>query len=151
MGWGGAFLAAAAGGLASASAGTFYQELVRPGWAPPGSWFGPVWTVLYVLMGGAFWWVWRVDGGSASRVAGRWYGVQLIFNGAWTWLFFVWRLGGLAFVHILVLFMLIGLTARAFYRIRPLAGWFMLPYAVWVLFAACLNFSLWRLNPDLLH
>lgn len=149
-GWGGAYLAAGIGGLASASAGSFYLELTRPGWAPPGNWFGPVWTLLYTLMGLSFWLVWRADSERAAKSPLVWHTVQLIVNSLWSWVFFVWRLGGPAFVHILVLLVLIGFTARAFARIRTPAAWLLLPYALWVMFAAVLNFSLWRLNPDLL-
>ena len=98
------FAAAAAGGFASANAGGFYGALVRPAWAPPGWLFGPVWTVLYVLMGVAAWLVWRAREAADVRGALLMYGVQLAANALWTWLFFVWRLGGPAFAEILVLF-----------------------------------------------
>src|SRR3546814_9406703 len=63
------FIAAAIGSAASIQAGPFYTQLVRPGWAPPPDIFGPVWTVLYALMGIAAWLVWRVGGFRAARAA----------------------------------------------------------------------------------
>ena len=101
------FAAAALGGFASASAGDFYRQLVRPDWAPPAWLFGPAWTVLYLLMAVSAWLVWR-DGGFRRRgVALTLFLVQLAINALWTWLFFVWRLGALAFGEIVLLWALI--------------------------------------------
>ena len=106
------FAAAAAGGFASASAGDFYRQLVRPEWAPPAWLFGPAWTVLYLLMAVAAWLVWR-DGGFRRRgVALTLFLVQLAINALWTWLFFVWRLGALAFGEIVLLWAWEGLPPR---------------------------------------
>ncbi|RME59253.1 tryptophan-rich sensory protein, partial [Candidatus Parcubacteria bacterium] len=76
--------------------------------------------------------------------------VQLVFNALWSWLFFRWHLGGWAFLEILVLWIFILATLLAFWRISPLAGVLFVPYLLWVSFAAVLNFTLWRLNPQLL-
>lgn len=145
-----AFAAAAVGAIASADAGVFYAQLVRPTWAPPGWLFAPVWTVLYALMGIAAWLVWRVHGFKESRTALALFIVQLAANALWSWLFFAWRLGGLAFAEVLLLWCLIAATVVAFRRISGLAAVLMLPYLAWVTFAAVLNFSTWRLNPGLL-
>ncbi len=145
------FVAAAIGGIASAKAGLFYRQLARPDWAPPGWLFGPVWTVLYVLMGIAAWLVWRVRGFRASRAALILFIIQLAANALWTWIFFVWRHGALAFVEILVLWGLILGTAVGFWRARPLAGVLLFPYVAWVTFASALTFAVWRLNPLLLR
>jgi tryptophan-rich sensory protein len=146
----GSFAAAAAGGVASANAGDFYQQLVRPGWAPPPWLFGPVWSVLYLLMGIAAWLVWRERGFRGARAALTLFIVQLAANALWTWLFFAWRLGALAFGEILLLWVLIAATIAAFWRVRPLAGALLLPYLLWVTFAAALTFAVWRMNPALL-
>jgi tryptophan-rich sensory protein len=146
----GSFAAAAAGGVASANAGDFYQQLVRPGWAPPPWLFGPVWSVLYLLMGIAAWLVWRERGFRGARAALTLFIVQLAANALWTWLFFAWRLGALAFGEILLLWVLIAATIAAFWRVRPLAGALLLPYLLWVTFAAALTFAVWRANPGLL-
>lgn len=144
------FIAAAIGGAASIQAGPFYADLVRPDWAPPPSIFGPVWTVLYALMGIAAWLVWRVGGFRAARSALTLFLVQLAFNALWSWLFFAWQRGALAFADILLLWALIVATLIAFWRIRALAGALLVPYLLWVSFAAALNYSVWRLNPQVL-
>lgn len=144
------FVAAGIGGAASIQAGPFYDELVRPYWAPPPSVFGPVWTVLYVLMGIAAWLVWRVGGFRAARSALTLFLVQLTLNSLWSWLFFGWHRGAWAFVDILLLWALIVATLIAFWRIRPLAGALLVPYLLWVTFASALNYAVWQLNPQIL-
>jgi len=144
------FIAAAIGAAASVEAGAFYAQLARPEWAPPGSVFGPVWTVLYALMGVAAWLAWRVGGFRAARSALLLFLAQLAVNALWSWLFFGWQLGALAFIDILLLWALIAATIAGFWRLRPLAGALLLPYLLWVSFAAALNYSVWRLNPQLL-
>jgi len=144
------FAAAAVGAFASASAGEFYRDLVRPSWAPPGWLFGPVWTVLYALMGLAAWLVWRARGFGGARNALLVFVVQLAANALWTWLFFVWRQGGLAFAEILLLLVLILATIVLFWRVSRLAAVLLFPYLLWVAFASTLTFSTWQLNPGLL-
>lgn len=144
------FMAAAVGGAASVQAGPFYTQLLRPDWAPPPAVFGPVWTVLYVLMGIAAWLVWRVGGFRAARSALTLFLVQLALNALWTWLFFAWHRGALAFADIVLLWVLILATLIAFWRVRPLAGALLVPYLLWVSFAAALNYSVWQLNPQVL-
>lgn len=109
------FAAAAIGGIASIQAASFYGELVRPEWAPPAAWFGPVWTMLYTLMGIAAWLVWRVRGFRAARAALSVFLVQLALNTLWSWLFFRWKLGALAFVEIALLWLLVVATLFAFW------------------------------------
>jgi len=144
------FAVSAVGAVASLNAGEFYAQITRPDWAPPAAVFGPVWTVLYALMGIAAWQVWRVGGFQANPLGLGLFLVQLALNGIWSWLFFAWRLGGWAFADILLLWVLIVATLIAFWRVRPVAGALLIPYLLWVSFAAVLNFSLWRLNPQLL-
>jgi tryptophan-rich sensory protein len=112
--------------------------------------FGPVWTVLYALMGIAAWLVWRNGGFGAAPTALTLFLVQLGFNALWSWLFFGWNRGAWAFADILLLWALILATLIAFWRIRPLAGVLLLPYLVWVSFAAVLNYFVWQLNPQIL-
>jgi benzodiazapine receptor len=145
-----AFSAAAVGGFASASANELYRELVRPSWAPPGWVFGPVWSVLYALMGIAAWLVWRARAFAGARRALVLFIVQLVANALWTWLFFVWRLGGAAFGEILLLWALILATMVLFWRFSKVAAALLFPYLAWVSFASALNFAIWRLNPGLL-
>lgn len=144
------FAAAAIGGVASANAGEFYQALARPAWAPPAWLFAPVWSVLYLLMGTAAWLVWRKQGFHGAGMALLLFLIQLAVNALWTWLFFVWHRGALAFIEIVILWALILATIVAFWRVRPLAGILLLPYLAWVTFAAALTYATWRLNPQLL-
>jgi benzodiazapine receptor len=144
------FSAAAIGAAASIHAGTFYAQLIRPDWAPPSWLFGPVWTVLYALMGIAAWLIWRVGGFRKSRSALIFFLAQLVFNTLWSWLFFGWYRGALAFADILLLLVLIVATLISFWRINSLAGVLLIPYILWVIFASALNYSVWQLNPQLL-
>jgi benzodiazapine receptor len=146
------FVAAAIGALASRNADSFYGELVQPEWAPPASLFGPVWSVLYLLMGIAAWLVWRERRFLQADVtlALGFFVAQLVLNSLWSWLFFAWHDGALAFADIGVLWVLIVVTLVLFWRVRRLAGVLLLPYLIWVSFAAALNFSTWRMNPGLL-
>ena len=144
------FAAAAIGAVASANAGSFYVQLTRPDWAPPPWLFAPVWTLLYTLMAVAAWLVWRAAGFKEARVALTLFVVQLAANALWTWIFFGWRQGGLAFAEIVLLLGLIIATAVSFRRHSALAAALLLPYLAWVLFATALTLSTWRLNPDLL-
>ena len=144
------FLAAAVGAAASVRAGSFYTQLVRPDWAPPPELFGPVWTVLYALMGIAAWLVWRVGGFRAARTALTLFLLQLAVNALWSWLFFAWHQGALAFADIVLLCVLVAATLIAFWRIRALAGALLIPYLAWVSFAGVLNYRVWQLNPQVL-
>ncbi len=78
------------------------------------------------------------------------FGAQLAANALWTWLFFAWARGALAFIEVIVLLMLIGATIASFSRIRRLAAWLLVPYFAWVSFATLLTWSVWRLNPGTL-
>lgn len=144
------FTAAALGAWASTSAASFYATLALPAWAPPASLFGPVWTLLYAMMAVAAWLVWRERGTAATRPALTLYLLQLGVNALWSWLFFGWRLGALAFVDILLLVMLVVATLIAFARIRALAAVMLLPYLGWITFASALNLAVWRANPGVL-
>lgn len=141
----------AIGALASVNARSFYADLVRPAWAPPGWLFGPVWSALFLAMAVAAWLIWRIPTASPSRsIALGLFVVQLGANALWSWLFFAWRLGGAALAEVLVLWLLIACTLALFWRIKPLAGLLLVPYLGWVTFAAALNHTLWRLNPTIL-
>jgi benzodiazapine receptor len=144
------FTAGGIGAVASASAGAFYKSLSQPSWAPPAWLFGPVWSVLYILIGVAAWLVWRTNGFSGASTAFRLFGAQLLANALWTWLFFVWHLGAISLAEIIVLWLLIAATVAAFWPRHRIAGLLLMPYLAWVGFASALTFSLWRLNPTVL-
>ncbi len=145
------FLTAALGALASARASQFYDALRLPQWAPPGSVFGPVWSGLYTLMAVSAWLVWRhrhkVHGSTGLLL----FGVALLPNALWSWLFFNWHQGLWALIDIGVLWFLVALTVRAFWRVRPVFGLLLVPLWGWVSFAGVLNVVLWQTNPALLN
>ncbi len=126
---------------------TWYPTLVKPSFNPPAWIFGPVWTVLYIMMGVAAYLVWR-QGTDADgvRVALAVFVVQLALNGLWSILFFGMHSPGWALVEIVVLWWAIGATIWIFWRVAPAAGVLLLPYWAWVSFATILNASLWWLN-----
>ena len=126
--------------------GEWYAALNKPALNPPNWIFGPVWTGLYILMAIAAWLVWRERGAPGRALALSAWLVQLLLNAAWSWLFFGLHRPGWAFAEIVLLFGAIVVTLVLFWRIRTLAGVLMLPYLLWVGFAAYLNFQIWSLN-----
>ncbi len=135
-------------GLASAQ-GTrdWYPTLVKPWFNPPSWVFGPVWTILYVMMGIAAYLVWRKGlEESGVKTALILFSIQLGLNGIWSLLFFGMRSPGIAFIEIVFLWCAIVATLIAFFRQSKAAGALFIPYWAWVSFAVVLNFSLWRLN-----
>ncbi|HEY4530175.1 MAG TPA: TspO/MBR family protein [Luteimonas sp.] len=143
-------IAAFLGSMASRRSEDFYGELVQPSWAPPPDVFGPVWTVLYILMAIAAWLVWRRGGFAHARTALVLFLVQLVVNALWSWLFFAWRMGAAAFVDIALMWVLVAATMAAFWRHSRLAAALLLPYLAWITFAGALNLRLWQLNPNIL-
>lgn len=144
------FSASAIGAVASIEAQSFYRQLVQPSWAPPPWIFGPVWTVLYAMMAIAAWLVWRKGGFRANSTALLLFVVQLVLNALWTWIFFAWHSGPWAFAEIVVLWVFLLATLVAFWRLRRLAGMLLIPYLVWVSFAAALTYFVWQLNTQIL-
>ena len=129
---------------------TWYPTLVKPSFNPPAWVFGPVWTVLYIMMGVAAYLVWlRGVDADGVRAALAVFVIQLALNGLWSILFFGIRQPGLALVEIIVLLVAIGATIWLFWRVVPAAGVLLLPYWAWVSFATILNASLWWLNRSL--
>jgi tryptophan-rich sensory protein len=103
-----------------------------------------VWTTLYVMMAVAAWSVWLE--GPAARPALNLFFIQLALNFAWSFLFFGWQRPGWALVEIVVLWVFVALTMRAFFKLRPAAGTMMVPYLAWISFASYLNAGIWWLN-----
>ena len=132
--------------LTSNAVATWYQDLLRPPWTPPGFVFAPVWTGLYLIMAFAAWMIWREDRAPDRRPALILFAVQFLLNIAWTPIFFGARLFALAAVEIVLLWFSVLFCILAFRRVRPLAAWIMLPYLAWVGFACLLNVSIWWLN-----
>jgi len=143
-------VAAGSAAYASRTSAEFYALLDKPAWAPPAWLFGPVWSVLYLLMAIAAWRVWRAVGLRSARGALGLYVLQLVFNALWTWLFFVWRDGPWATAEVLTLWGAIVATLLAFRRHDTPAAVLLAPYLAWVSFASALTISVWQRNPALL-
>ena len=124
----------------------WYAHLNKPLWNPPSWVFGPVWAVLYGMMGVAAWLVWCDGGWKRQPRALSWFVVQWALNALWTPLFFGLHLSGWAFFEMMMLWLALGVTLALFWRVRRVAGILLIPYWLWVSFAAVLNFTLWRLN-----
>ncbi|MFJ9316465.1 TspO/MBR family protein [Pimelobacter simplex] len=142
------FLAAVAvvavvGGLAAGSSSATYRALDLPPFAPPSWVFGPVWTVLYVMIAVAGWLAWRAGVGPVG--VGAWVG-QLVLNLAWTPLFFAADRYGWALVDIVALLAAIVATIVLFARASRTAAWLLAPYLLWVGFATALNTAIVVLN-----
>ncbi len=136
------FAAAAAGALFPP--GEWYAALAKPSWTPPGWLFGPVWTVLYVVMAVAAWRVWRAPDSPARSLALGLMLAQLLLNAAWSGLFFGLRSPALAFLDICALWALLVWLMFAFRRVDAAAGWMIVPYLAWVSFALVLNGAIWQ-------
>lgn len=133
------------GGWVTAQSVTdWYPTLVKPSWNPPNWIFGPVWTALYLMMAVAAWLVWRSDGN--IRGAMILFFSQLALNFAWSFLFFGARSPWLGLMDIAMLWLALVITVIIFFQKSAAAGLLMLPYLVWVSFAAILNLAIWRLN-----
>lgn len=140
-------VAAGIGSLATASAiDAWYPTLAKPTWNPPSMVFGPVWTLLYVLMSVAAWRVWLRSSHPLARSALTGFFVQLGLNALWSILFFGLRQPALALAEIVVLWLVLVWLQVRFAKVDTWAGLCWLPYLAWVSFAAALNFSIWRLN-----
>jgi benzodiazapine receptor len=125
----------------------WYAGLSKPFFTPPDWVFGPVWTILYLLMGVSAFLVWQKGLGSSTvRIALVCFGVQLFLNALWTPLFFGLKMPFVAFVEILLLEAAIGATILRFAKVSRVAAVLLVPYVVWVAYAAVLNGAIWLLN-----
>lgn len=127
--------------------GEWYGGLTKPALTPPAWVFGPVWTLLYTMMGVAAWMVWKRRGYAAAAIALWIFLLQLGLNSLWSYFFFGLKNPGLAFLDIVALWLAILATLIAFFRHYRPSGLLLLPYLLWVSFAVYLNLQFWRLNP----
>lgn len=129
---------------------TWYAGLVKPALNPPAWVFGPAWTILYALMGIALFLIWKINPSEARhgerRRAVFLFAFQLILNVFWSTLFFGLHSPGWAFVDIILLWLAIVWTIIVFYKISKPTAWLLIPYILWVSFAAYLNYAIWMLN-----
>lgn len=125
----------------------WYATLQKPSFNPPNWLFAPVWILLYLLMGTAFYLIWQKGFHSKnSKIALGLFVAQLILNTAWSLFFFGYHFLGLALVEIIILWISIFLTILSFWKISKSAALLLLPYLLWVSFATLLNFSIFQLN-----
>lgn len=124
----------------------WYQAIRKPAWTPPNWLFGPVWTVLYLAMAVAAWLVWKRAGWEANSVALWLFVIQLALNLAWSFIFFKYHSPAWAFVDIALLWIAILATAMKFAGVSAVAALLLVPYLIWVTYAASLNFAIWRMN-----
>lgn len=125
---------------------TFYQCLNKPAFSPPGWLFPVAWTLLYAAMAIAMWFVLKAQSPDRFILLGL-YIAQLAVNFVWPYLFFVQQALGLAFFWLMLLWMLAGIMLYQFWRESSVAGYLLIPYQLWLTFAAVLNFSIAQLNP----
>jgi tryptophan-rich sensory protein len=136
------------GGVATAtSVKTWFPTLRKPSFSPPGAVFGPVWTILYLLMGLSLYATRKAgERGAENDPAIRLFALQLALNALWSVVFFGARSPRWAMVEILFLWAAIALTMRAIWKISRGAALLLAPYLLWTTFASVLNFRIWRLN-----
>jgi len=133
-------------GFATASAiGTWYAALNKPLFNPPNWLFAPVWTLLYILMGIALYLVWRLPAQVRKKALVLFF-AQLALNFVWSFIFFAFHQIGVAFVEIVLLWLVILITINQFAKLQKAAALLFVPYILWVSFAAVLNGSIWFLN-----
>lgn len=137
------------GGLSALLAGGMenFKTLNKPPLSPPGWIFPVVWTILYLAMGLASHLIYKADAPQYKKNSALlFYGLQLFFNFFWSIIFFGWEMYLFAFIWILVLWLLIIITTVKFWDINKTAGYLMVPYLLWVTFAAYLNLGIYILN-----
>lgn len=125
---------------------TWYASLTKPDFSPPNWIFGPVWTALYIMMGTSFYIVWNKLKKKSSREPLHIFGIQLALNFLWTFTFFALKSPIAALITIVVLWFSILLTIVELHKFSKAAAYLMIPYIVWVSFAAILNLQIWLLN-----
>ncbi len=125
---------------------SWYATLAKPSFNPPNWIFAPVWTTLFFLMGVSLYLIWNEkQKGKPIKLAVLFFFQQLSLNILWSALFFGMQNPMLAFVEIIALWLSILMTIFYFAKISKTAAWLLVPYILWVSFAAFLNFSIWRL------
>ncbi|KKC27819.1 TspO/MBR family protein [Sphingomonas sp. SRS2] len=126
----------------------WFDRLVKPPIMPPGWVFPFAWSVLYIMIGFALAIILNARGAKGRGIAIFLFLVQLALNLAWSPVFFAMHRIMLAFGLIVAIFLWAGLATLMFWKIRPLAGWLMVPYLAWLVFAAVLNWQVHQLNPN---
>ncbi len=134
-------------GIATAAGlGEWYVNLNKPFFNPPSFVFGPVWTLLYVLMGVSLFLISQQPKSEYRKKAIRIFIIQLLLNFFWSFLFFKFQMIGLAFLEILLLWGCLLIMIHRFRMVKPLAAYLQIPYLLWVTFASVLTGTIWWLN-----
>mgnify|MGYP001599366239 CR=1 FL=1 len=137
----------AGGFFTSSSVNSWYSTIIKPSFNPPIWLFGPVWTILYAMIGLSLFLFLEARQKSKDKKKGYWiFGVQLLLNFMWSIVFFGMQQIFGALIVIALLWIFILLNILAFYKISKVSGWLLVPYWLWVSFASVLNFALWQLN-----
>lgn len=124
---------------------SWYSTINKPVFNPPNFIFGPVWTVLYILMGVSLYLIW-INKNKNKKPAYTFFFIQLALNTLWSILFFGLQTQLIAFIEIIILWIAILFTILKFYKISKPASYLLIPYILWVSFAAVLNLSIYLLN-----
>lgn len=125
--------------------GIWYERLAKPAWTPPNWAFPVVWSTLYLAMAISSWLVWKA-GGAAATLALAVYGLHLLFNAAWSWIFFGLRRLDLAMAELTLFWLSILVVILLFAGFSSTAAWLLVPYLAWVSIAGFLNWRLLMLN-----
>jgi benzodiazapine receptor len=134
----------------TASTRTWYNTLAKPSFTPPDWMFGAIWSLLFIFMGIALFLVWTAEVPTKTKqIAMILFFIQLLLTSAWNFLFFALKSPLSGFINILVLIIFILLTMFTFYPICKKAGYLLVPYLLWIVFSAILNYSVWALNRQL--
>ncbi|MCC6758060.1 MAG: tryptophan-rich sensory protein [Candidatus Omnitrophica bacterium] len=127
----------------------WYRDLKKPLFTPPDWLFAPAWITLYLLMAVAVYLIWMQGLNTAGvKTAVVVFIIQLLLNSAWSFIFFGMKSPLYGLIEIVILWLSIAVCSVLFWQISILAGWLMVPYLLWVSFAAVLNFAIWKLNPS---
>lgn len=125
---------------------SWYAYLQKPVFSPPNWIFGPMWSLLYILMGVGLYMIWESEKGELRTRALKFFFIQLAFNFAWSFIFFEFRLIGVAFFEILLVWISVAAMIYTFYPVNKKAALLQIPYILWVTFATLLNGAVWALN-----
>jgi len=139
-------LGAIAGIFTSQAVPEWYATLSKPTFNPPNWIFGPVWTALYVLLGISLFIIWKLDVSRERNKAIVFFGIQLLLNFGWSFIFFYFQMIGLALIEIIVLWISILIMLIQFHKVKPLAAYLNIAYLLWVTFATILNAYYFFLN-----
>ena len=137
---------ATAGFATATSIDSWYARLNKPSFNPPNYLFGPVWTILYILMGISLYIIWKAPKNKFRNHALWVFGIQLILNFSWSFIFFKYKEINLALIEIIFVWLSVLTMIIVFWKVKKNASYLQLPYLLWVSFATILNFAIWKLN-----